>query len=71
MTTYTKVQLLQMNSDPKYGFNWIMNLENINNTQMIKLYPTGNAGVSSGRLYVALPTTTIITKEISAKYNIW
>ena len=68
--TYTKTQLLQMNSDLIYGFNWIMNLENINNTQTSKLYPTGDACMSSGRFYVALPATTVITKEHITKYNI-
>ena len=71
MSTYTKSKLLETNSNASYGFNWILNLENINNTQLAKLYPTGNAGLMTGKLYVALPATTIITKEITAKYNIW
>jgi hypothetical protein len=71
MSTYTKAKLVEMNSDKTYGFNWILNLQNINNNQLAKLFPTGNANFQAGKLYVALPANTVITKELIAKYNIW
>jgi len=71
MNTYTKTQLLQMNSDPKYGINWITNLENIKNTEKVKLYPTGNCSISAGKIYVALPSNKILTQNDISKYNIW
>jgi hypothetical protein len=70
-STYSKSKLLEMNSNRTLGFNWIMNIENIKDNELAKLYPTGNAGVSSGRLYVALPANKVITKELIEKYNIW
>lgn len=70
-STYSKSKLLEMNSDRTYGSKWIMNIENIKDNELAKLYPTGNAGISSGRLYVALPINTKITNEIIVKYNIW
>ncbi len=68
---HSKSTLLEMNSNRAYGFNWIMNLENIKDNELSKLYPTGNAGIASGRLYVALPINTKITFEIRNKFNMW
>jgi len=70
-STYSKSKLLEMNSNRTFGFNWITNIENIKDNELAKLYPTGNASVSSGRLYVALPANKLITKELIEKYNIW
>lgn len=35
-----------------------------------KLYSTGDASISNGRIYVSLPANLKITKEIKKKYNI-
>ena len=70
MSTYSKVTLLQMNADPKYGYNWIKNLENINDNQQAILYPTGFGGIYTGNIYVALPSTLVLTDYIRNKYNI-
>jgi len=51
--------------------NWILNISNIRDDELAKIYPTGNAGLSSGRFYVALPATTILTPAIIKQYNIW
>jgi hypothetical protein len=71
MPTYTKATLLQMNNDPTYGMKWIINIENIRDDELAILYPTGGASVITGKIYVALPATTIITEEINKKYKIW
>lgn len=67
--TYSKTKLFQLNSE--FGYKWIINIENIKDNQLAKLYPTGNANIYSGKLYVALPVNTVITKELITKYNIW
>jgi len=71
MSTYTKAKLLEMNADRRLGFNWIKNIENIRETEQAILYSTGDAGLSCGRLYVALPASTAITPDVIKKYNIW
>ena len=68
--TYTKTQLLEMNTNRTLGFNWIRNINDIAENAEAKIYPTGDAGWS-GRYYVALPATTELTQEIILKYNIW
>ena len=35
-----------------------------------KLYSTGDATISNGRIYVSLPTNLKITNKIKKKYNI-
>ena len=35
-----------------------------------KLYATGNCTMYNGRQYVALPSNTVITESIKAKYNL-
>ena len=70
MSTYSKATLLQMNADPKYGYNWIKNLENINDNQQVVLYPTGFGSLYTGNMYVALPSTLILTDYIRSKYNL-
>lgn len=67
MISYSKAQLLEMNSHTKYGFNWIINIENISDTAY--LFSTGDI-TPSGRIYIALPENTVITPEIKKKYNI-
>ncbi len=71
--SFTKAELIQMNSSPQLGFNWIKNLNDstISDTQLLKIHPTGDACMMSGRFYVALPADTIITKEIRNKYNLF
>jgi hypothetical protein len=68
---YTKARLIEMNMDPNLGRNWISNIANIDENEPAKLYPTGNASLSGGRIYIALPASLKITKEIELKYNIW
>ena len=71
MSTYTKARLLEMNADPTLGRNWIINIANIGKNELAKIYPSGNASLASGRIYVALPATLEITEEIELKYNLW
>ena len=40
------------------------------NTNTYKLYATGDADVSLGRIYISLPTTLKITNDIKKKYNL-
>ena len=70
MTTYTKARLLQMNADPTLGRNWIINITTLGENEPAKLYPTGNASLS-GRIYIALPASLLITKEVELQYNLW
>ena len=63
---YLKSKLIEMNVG-----NWILNIGNIQDNEHAKIYPTGNASLSSGRFYVALPATTILTPAIIKQYNIW
>ena len=68
MSTYTKATLLEMNT--KYGYNWILNLENINDRELAILLPTENINYTAGRLYVALPAKLVLTDFYIKKYNI-
>lgn len=68
--TFSKSQLEKMNTDPKYGSNWIQNFSNINNNQSIKLYATGQSSISTGRVYIALPANMKLTDQDIVKYNI-
>lgn len=71
MSKYTKAQLSAMNSNIILGSNWIKNIENIKENEEAILYSTGDAGLSSGRIYIALPASTILTIAIIKQYNIW
>ena len=51
--------------------NWILNIANIRDNELANIYATGDASLSSGRFYVALPETTILTPAIIKQYNIW
>ena len=46
---YSKTKLLEMNSSPLLGYNWIINIEQIEDNA--KIYPTGHTSLS-GRIYV-------------------
>ena len=50
----SKTTLLEMNSSRDFGFNWIKNIQNIQDKQVAKIYPTWDAGLQSGRIYIAL-----------------
>lgn len=70
--SFSKQQLLNLNNDPKYGNNWISNInDNINNNydNKYKLYATGDSGLN-GRKYIALPENTVITNDIIKKFNL-
>ncbi len=71
MPSYTKSQLLAMNSSPTMGCNWILNIENIPDNGTAVLYPTGHAGLGCGRLHVALPENIVLTPDIVKYFNIW
>ena len=71
MSTYTKARLIEMNMDPTLGRNWIINIANIDENEPAKLYPTGNSSLGGGRIYLALPASLQITKEIEQRYNLW
>jgi len=68
--TFSKSQLEKMNIDPKYESNWIQNLNNINDNQDVKLYATGQSSISTGRVYIALPSNIKLTDQDILKYNI-
>jgi ActR/RegA family two-component response regulator len=67
---FYKYQLVRLNSNPKYGYNWISNLENMRSNEKIKLYPTGYNSSTTGRVYIALPADKILSKEDIITYNI-
>ena len=72
--SFSKQQLLNLNNDPKYGNNWISNINdniNINNNydDKYKLYATGDSSLS-GTKYVALPENMIITNDVINKFNL-
>ena len=68
MNTYSISEINQMNL--KHGGNWIKtnNITTTNNNCI--LYPTGDATIQSGRIYVALPSNIKMTDETRKKYNI-
>ncbi len=74
MDTYSKSQLYDMNLNYKYGPGWIKINQNANDNTHIKdnykLYATGDSNISSGRIYIALPASEVITEEVKRKYNI-
>jgi hypothetical protein len=63
---YTKAQLIEMNNSTM-GRNWIIN---IGDEGPYKIYPTWDAGLMSGRIYIALPATLEITASVRTKYNL-
>ena len=70
--SFSKQQLLNLNDDPKYGNNWISNINNnINNNydDKYKLYPTGESDLN-GRKYIALPENMVITNDVIKKFNL-
>jgi hypothetical protein len=68
-TVFTKTQLREMNNS-HLGHNWIKNIENITHNQRAKIYPTWEAGISTGRIYVALPVELAISEEAKNQWNI-
>lgn len=68
--TFDKSTLEKMNMDPKFGSNWIKNLDSVNSTEDIKLYATRNASIRTGREYIALPANKKLTQEERIIYNI-
>lgn len=60
-----------MNFDTNYSSvgGWIKNINNLDDTQLFKLYATNNSSVS-GREYIALPSDKILTTNDYFKYNI-
>ena len=67
--SYTKAQVIELNNDSKYGTNWIKNINKINNNEMVNIHPTGEI-LSSGRIYIALPSNIVLTSDIKKKYNL-
>jgi hypothetical protein len=72
--SFSKQQLLNLNNDPKYGNNWISNINdniNINNNydDKYKLYATGDSNLS-GTKYIALPENMVITNDVINKFNL-
>jgi|TARA_Y100000992_G_C21273375_1_gene498350 hypothetical protein len=66
--TYTVQTLNSMNSK----FPWsgtISNIENNKNNKSLCLYATGDCDLN-GRIYIALPSNTLITSDIKKKYNL-
>jgi len=70
-TTYTKERLDKIN----YSYPWNGSIINSNESKSkenntYKLYATGDANISQGRIYVSLPSNIKITDEIRRKYNL-
>jgi hypothetical protein len=70
MTTFTKNTLLRMNSDSRYGYGWIKNLERMGDHEEIKIYPTGESTLATGRVYIAFPAKQALTQRDILQYNI-
>ena len=67
--SYTKAQVIELNNDSKYGTDWIKNIDKINNNELVNIHPTGDI-LSSGRIYIALPSNIVLTSDIKKKYNL-
>ena len=68
--SFSKQQLLNLNDDPKYGNNWISNINDNNNSDnKYKLYATGDSDLN-GRKYISLPENTVITNDVIKKFNL-
>ena len=68
--SFSKQQLINLNEDPKYGYNWITNInDNLNDNDIYKIYPTGETDLN-GRKYIALPENMVITNDIIKKLNL-
>ena len=67
--SYTKAQVIELNNDSKYGFNWIKNIDKINDHELVNIHPTGEI-LSSGRIYIALHSNIVLTSELKKKYNL-
>ena len=67
--SYTKAQVIELNNDSKYGFNWIKNIDKINNNELVNIHPTGEI-LLSGRIYIALSSNIVLTSELKKKYNL-
>ncbi len=68
--SYTKAQVIELNNDSKYGYtDWIKNIDKINNNEMVNIHATGEI-LSSGRIYIALPSNIVLTSDIKKKYNL-
>ncbi len=71
MSTYTKTELNKLNCNRKYGPNWIITDLSLKHTDNnFKLYSTGDATISAGRIYIALPANKVLTDSDKQKYNI-
>ena len=69
MNIFTKNNLDNMNKD--YPWNNSINTSKCEGKkQNYVLYATGNATISNGREYIALPADKVLTKEDKRKYNI-
>ena len=64
---YDKATLQKMNNS-LLGRNWI---QIVGDADTYKLHATGNASLTGGRMYVALPSTMQITQEVQDRYNLW
>jgi hypothetical protein len=68
---FTKSQLNSMNYNRQYSSGrWINTDNSLDDNKLYKLYATGNATISSGREYIALPSDKILTENDYVKYNI-
>jgi hypothetical protein len=71
MSIFTKDTLLRMNASREYGYNWIVNLENMKDTDIIQIYPTGNmGGIGAGRIYFAIQAYKEPSREQKIIYKI-
>ena len=66
-----KTEIHKLNYTSSCGSNWIIPDNNLTNSHNeFKLYPTGDATISAGRIYIALPANKKLTNSDKQKYNI-
>lgn len=67
--TFNQYKINEMNKTELWNGS-IIEPVNTNKDCKYKLYSTGDATISKGRIYVSLPANLKITNEIKKKYNI-
>ena len=71
MNVFTKTEIQNMNNNEKFSYKeWIINVGNLDDNKLYKIYPTNNSSISNGRIYISLPCDKILSEHDYIKYNI-
>ena len=71
MNMFTKTEIQNMNNNETFSYKeWIINIDNLDDNKLYKIYPTNNLSISNGRIYISLPSDIILTEYYYKKYNI-